>query len=775
MTGRIALGSVMDILYLAILFHAQPASTNSHYRFNQTPLQSDLTRPVRFSVPVSESNVSDQVVANLTALLWENTELPSRVSALLHEARFRPRYELLDVSANLMANLPPQRRVNFFQLVQLEPSTGAVRFTVPLDRERLCPDTIGTDQRCTISLLVAIHLTPINSSHFTPLTVYADLTVLVLDVNDNAPYFTSSNSADSAPLAVITVDEECPIGTMIQLPQAIDPDTQEHGVQRYEFHPTSTAVRVREHFDIVQFRRQPGLRCEDVTSVQLEMIQSVASADTLPVVPCLRTIRRLDRETVGDQFHFNLIATDTNGKRGEIAVQLLVRDINDHAPEWATKLELFDSSSRSHWISASPSDPAHGTESRRTHYTFSVPECTTQHKLIRLEAQDKDDPQQDGGKVTFRLSEHSPDRLITTLRRRLFVSNNHLYLTDRGLRGLAQPNLTIVVVASDGAGRNTEAWFHLRIEDCNDHRPMILIQNTDHITIPEESTGQSHLVSLITVRDFDLITSPNSQFSCFLNDTTYLELKEVVAGPKADDRDMLHSHLHQGDEITSAGDKEDLSSRRGRWSVYRLGSRSEISFDRETSALYTVMFECIDKGSPSLTASRPITIHIEDINDNAPQFITRCAPLPLSQNTKDLKPNRPCMPQFVFTVSEDAERGILIGSVRAVDLDSGENARVEYTLHSLHNNSTAPDSNESEVFRPETLFTVTLMGELHLRGELDRERQSYYEFLVMATDHGKRQRLSSTATVQITVADVNDCAPVFHGDYVFEVSLPPKV
>lgn len=468
--------ALMDFLYIIILLYAQPVWTISRYRSQQPTPLAGLARPIRFTVSVSESNASDQVVANLTALILTTTELPVQMSTRLHETHVRLNFELLDVSANLMANLPPQRRVSFVHLVQLDQHTGVIRFAIPLDRERLCPDAIGTDQRCTISLLVAVHMIPITSSHLATETVYADLTVIVIDINDNAPYFPSPNSPDNAPMAIITIDEECPIGTMIQLPQATDADTPEHGVQRYEFHPTNTPVRVREHFDIVQFRHQPGLRCEDLSPTQLEIMNiDAAVADSRPIVPCLRTIRRLDRETVGDQFHFTLLASDSSGKRGEIAMQLLIRDINDHAPEWPSKLELFDGSGRSHWVSASPSEPGQENESKQTHYSFSIPECTKQHKLIRLEARDKDDPQQEAGKITFRLSDRSPDNQATALRRRVFVSNNHLYLTDRGLRGLVQPNLTIVVSASDGVGKTTEAWFHLRIDDCNDHKPTILV------------------------------------------------------------------------------------------------------------------------------------------------------------------------------------------------------------------------------------------------------------------------------------------------------------
>ncbi|VDK28114.1 unnamed protein product [Gongylonema pulchrum] len=84
-----------------------------------------------------------------------------------------------------------------------------------------------------------------------------------------------------------------------------------------------------------------------------------------------------------------------------------------------------------------------------------------------------------------------------------------------------------------------------------------------------------------------------------------------------------------------------------------------------------------------------------------------------------------------------------IVAVKAKDLDSGQNARISYRL-----------SEESSVFG-----IHTASGSIFVKSVFDREKIAEYHILVIATDHGQPQ-LSSNATVQIKVLDVNDNSPI---------------
>ena len=76
------------------------------------------------------------------------------------------------------------------------------------------------------------------------------------------------------------------------------------------------------------------------------------------------------------------------------------------------------------------------------------------------------------------------------------------------------------------------------------------------------------------------------------------------------------------------------------------------------------------------------------------------------------------------------------------------------------------------------VFTIdTDSGEVVVSGALDRETQSSYSFGVVAFDRFGAS-LSSTATIVITVSDVNDNSPVFSSDtFSFSVveEQPPPV
>ncbi|KAL3265835.1 hypothetical protein HHI36_010031 [Cryptolaemus montrouzieri] len=83
--------------------------------------------------------------------------------------------------------------------------------------------------------------------------------------------------------------------------------------------------------------------------------------------------------------------------------------------------------------------------------------------------------------------------------------------------------------------------------------------------------------------------------------------------------------------------------------------------------------------------------------------------------------------------------------VSARDLDSGMNGQVSYRLLETFEDTFEIDS--------ET-------GEIYTNMKLDREDVSHYELTVAAADHGIHQ-LTGTATVLVTVLDVNDNPPVF--------------
>ncbi|KAI4819545.1 hypothetical protein KUCAC02_004790 [Chaenocephalus aceratus] len=129
-----------------------------------------------------------------------------------------------------------------------------------------------------------------------------------------------------------------------------------------------------------------------------------------------------------------------------------------------------------------------------------------------------------------------------------------------------------------------------------------------------------------------------------------------------------------------------------------------------------------------------INLHIQDINDNSPQF----------------------KEEFInIEIHESADKGARFVLEEAHDADVGQNSVQQYSLKNNDNFILAVDGNTIE---------------LVLEKELDRENQQEINVLLTALDGGSPQR-SGTVVIHVTVLDANDNAPVF-SQAVYKASLP---
>uniref|UniRef100_A0A8C4XIS4 Cadherin EGF LAG seven-pass G-type receptor 1 n=1 Tax=Falco tinnunculus TaxID=100819 RepID=A0A8C4XIS4_FALTI len=147
--------------------------------------------------------------------------------------------------------------------------------------------------------------------------------------------------------------------------------------------------------------------------------------------------------------------------------------------------------------------------------------------------------------------------------------------------------------------------------------------------------------------------------------------------------------------------------------------------DYETIREYTLRIKAQDGGRPPLINSTGmVSVQVVDVNDNAPIFVST---------------------PFQATVLENVPLGYSVLHIQAVDADSGENARLEYKLIEMAS-STGGINNST--------------GWITVAAELDRETVENYHFGVEARDHGVPV-MTSSASVSITVLDVNDNNPTF--------------
>ncbi|XP_071599107.1 protocadherin-23 isoform X1 [Heliangelus exortis] len=251
-------------------------------------------------------------------------------------------------------------------------------------------------------------------------------------------------------------------------------------------------------------------------------------------------------------------------------------------------------------------------------------------------------------------------------------------------------NLTIVV--SDSV-HQTEAELTILVLDINDNPP-VFIQDSYQVSLPE-------LISMET----------------------------IILTVSAVDRDSQHNGMIFY-KILSSSEGFSIDPRNG--SVFATGPVTQL----QKSCIIQLLIEATDGGSPPLTAVTSVEVHIEDVNNYAPQF------------TRVL---------YNLSVSENASVGENILTFSATDYDwTQENTYVEYSI--IDGNAKNLFSVETSVMESEASYK--LVGSLVLSSVLDRETAASYHLVLLASDRGSPS-LNSTATVLITVLDVNDNPPVF--------------
>lgn len=156
------------------------------------------------------------------------------------------------------------------------------------------------------------------------------------------------------------------------------------------------------------------------------------------------------------------------------------------------------------------------------------------------------------------------------------------------------------------------------------------------------------------------------------------------------------------------------------------------ALNREVQDLHNVSVTCSDHGDPVLQSSVSFLVRVTDYNDNKPKF----------ENTN-----------YKAKILENAETDKVILQVSANDLDIGKNKRIHY-----------------EIRNQEKIFIDNITGVITAKPFFDRETTPVVVFEVLAIDAGENP-LTGTATVTMTIEDLNDNAPKFtQTSYEFVIS-----
>ncbi|XP_029797962.1 protocadherin gamma-A5 isoform X10 [Suricata suricatta] len=242
------------------------------------------------------------------------------------------------------------------------------------------------------------------------------------------------------------------------------------------------------------------------------------------------------------------------------------------------------------------------------------------------------------------------------------------------------------VVAQDGGALLASAKVLVTVQDVNDNVPEVTL--TSLASSVSEDCPPGTVIALFSVHDGD--SGENGEIVCSIPRNLPFKLEKSVDN---------YYHLL----TTKVLDREEISD-------------------------YNITITVIDSGNPPLCTESHISLNVADINDNPPVF-------PHTSYSTYILENNP--------------RGISILSVTAHDPDSGNNAKVTYSL-------------AEDMFQGMPLSTYVFInsntGILYALGSFDYEQVKDLQLWVMASDSGDPP-LSSNMSLSLFVLDQNDNAP----------------
>ncbi|XP_030000776.1 protocadherin gamma-C5-like isoform X13 [Sphaeramia orbicularis] len=595
------------------------------------------------------------------------------------------------------------------QYFEVKQATGDLVIKQKIDREQLCE----LSSTCSLHLQVLLE---------NPLDIQR-VVVDILDVNDNAPHFTTRNIS-------LEISEAAAPGTRFRLESAHDPDVGTNSLRTYH------------------------LAANDL------FILNVESKSDGSKFPELVVDKPLDRET---QASFRLLLTAVDGgqpeKSGSTLLLIKILDVNDNAPvfdEPVKKVKLLENVALGTLVTklnASDADSGHNGEisfhfskytQDRVLKLFSVDSKSGEIRVkgdvdyekatayhITVQARDGGSPAMEGScnvivdimdvndnppevtltKLTSPIGEDSaPETVIALISARDLDSGRngevtlsvqsglpfklnsafgmHYSLTTaRVLDRETTPEYTVVIKATDAGSPplSSQITFVVKLSDVNDNSP-VFSQPSYSVDIPENNAPSAPITS-VSATDPDL--GENAHIS-------YSILPSMVQGSP------ISSYVYINPESGH---------------IYSMRS-----LDHEQLNAFRIEVQARDAGVPPRTANVTVHVFVVDVNDNAPMVV---------------HPSYPKEKGLQLSVPPSAGPGYLINKLVAVDADSGHNAWLFYSI--------APGPHVG-------MFRIGAhSGDLRTAHKwAEEEAGSTYDIMIIIQDNGDPPK-SCTVNVTVTV------------------------
>ncbi|XP_072256735.1 protocadherin gamma-C5-like isoform X22 [Pyxicephalus adspersus] len=588
--------------------------------------------------------------------------------------------------------------------------TGTLTIEERIDRESLC----GLSSSCLLHLEIVAE----NPSEL------FNLEIEVEDVNDNSPIFLINDQ-----ILKITELVTSP-GVHFPLQIAQDLDISTNGVRQYKLNPNP-------YFSLFQTSRNDGML---IAELVLE--------------------KTLDREELSEHtLYLTAIDGGEPPRSGSTEINVIVLDINDNAP-------VFD-------------QPRY-----KTNVMENVPLGTV---IIKPNATDLDEGA--NGEMVYSFDHYTSDAA-----KKVFDINLHTgEIFVKGPVDFEESkSFELFVKAADRGSPKLEGRcvIKVEVEDVNDNTPEIIFTSKNN-GVPENAALET-VVGFITVRDRDsgkngevkLILPPDLPFKCqpisnryalvtsrhldrekvsqytitlIASDlgspslssqaTIIINISDVNDNPPAFLQSAYNAFISENNEpgrllcSVSAGDPDEGDNAKLIYSiveshidgspvssfVYINSDTGNIyaqrSFDYEQFQVLQITARVEDCGSPKLSSNVSVFIFMKDTNDNFPSIL-------YPENSGEVINQE--------TIPRSASAGYLVSKVSAVDLDSGHNAWLTYSL--VQSGSPA-------------LFHISeYTGEVRTLRGLQETDNTEHRLVITVSDHGEPS-LTSTVTMIVNIME----------------------
>lgn len=568
-----------------------------------------------------------------------------------------------------------------------------------------------------------------------PLSSTAKVDIVLQDVNDNTPVFSSSFYNAS-------IKENTSAGTCFLEVTATDEDRGSFGAITYTL-GTPAGGAVPTQFTI---HKETGQICTSAT---------------------------LDRDDGLDKFDLTVTATDGGGLSSVARVRVTVVDINDNRPVFYPVLYTVSLSTHSapgtSVVKVTANDPDSGPNGRVTYRTapgggsafFTLNKDTGVISLSRSLHGKANTvvsmviSAEDGGGLKAPVDAKVNISIVGGSVASPVFEQAHYFFTvpEDVLRGTAVG----VVRAATRTGISQDILYSISSGDPDGYFTVDSSSGTIRTALPLDHEICSSLeleiqarsgsppaygttrvrITISDVNDNAPVFYPSSSESLLLQEIT--KMGSVIYRIQASDKDSGHNGQLSFD-LVSAGAAGSSGQRtfgvdRGSGEVRLIGSLSYESVPR-----YDLQVVAKDGGAPQLSSTFTLVVHIQAQDAQGPHFDT------LTYRV-ELRENSPLNTRFLQVRALNREASGNGGSA------SSSSSSVFYRLR--------PDGDAAGFgIMPDS-------GWLFVRSSLDREVKDMYLLTVLATSGQGGTGRTGSATVRVTVTDENDNAPRLSQERVF--------